>query len=175
MSLSQSPAAHKHHKTMDVDQAAPKILFTPNTPLTRSIIAKANRTFASVEFILSWTRQIRNCSQYFLEHYPPYSPDVVTLRNTIHTLLSLPALPANARQTLEQADDMLNPDKPDNIWLLLQQMQYIAERVEEVLAGFDWDVFWPVDSQQEILDLASNATAQLARGMNSVFAGECSV
>lgn len=158
-----------------MNYSAPKILFTPNTSLTRSIMAKANRTFSAVEFVLRWTMQVRNCSQYFLEHYPPSSPDVVALQNTIQSLLSIPTLPANVRETLWQAQDMLDPGLPGNIWAVLIEMRDVSEMVDEILGKFDWDVFWPVHSEQEILDLASNTTAQRQRGMTSVFAGKCSV
>ena len=48
-----------------------KILYTPQTDLTRSILEKANRKFETAVFIVDWTGQIANCTQFFLVTFPP--------------------------------------------------------------------------------------------------------
>ena len=53
---------------------AVKVLYTPDTPLTRSIMEKANRIFKAAEEIEGWAGQVSNCSQFFLDTFPPESP-----------------------------------------------------------------------------------------------------
>lgn len=68
-----SPAAPPTQRT------APKVLYYAQpefAPMARAIIQRANRTFESVEYIKNWAEQVLNCSEYFLEHFPPGSPQV---------------------------------------------------------------------------------------------------
>ena len=162
--------AHKHNKTAEVNYIAPKILYTPDNSFTRRIMSKANRTFASVEFVLQWTAQIRNCSEYFTTHYPPSSPTIQTTNNTIHALLSLGSLSYDARSTLLQAADLFNPNRPGNIWLVVKRASIASQQIEGLLGQFHWDVFTPVEREEDMEPLASNTTAQLERNMTSVFA-----
>lgn len=62
----------------NVKQNSLKILYTPYTNLTLSIIKKANRTFNSVGLILTFADQVANCSEFFLENFPPESFGAVT-------------------------------------------------------------------------------------------------
>ena len=73
-------AVKDHEGDEEMVKVALKVLYTPNNNLTRSIMKKANRTFANVEYFRNWAEQVVNCSQYFLDSFPPDSPQVVTLR-----------------------------------------------------------------------------------------------
>lgn len=61
---------------------APKILYTAsseNMQMALSIMKRANRTIQSVEFFKSLAEQTHNCSEFFLETFPPNSPQVKIL------------------------------------------------------------------------------------------------
>ena len=49
-------------------------------------MTKANRTFATAEYIQDWAEQVANCSEYFLENYPRDDPRVEGLRQVCVTL-----------------------------------------------------------------------------------------
>ena len=56
-----------------------KVLYAPDTPLTRPIMEKANRMFAVAKEIQEWARQVSNCSQLFLDTFLPDSPPMQKL------------------------------------------------------------------------------------------------
>ena len=133
-------------------------------------MTKANRTFATVNFVLQWTSQIRNCSEYFTAHYPPTSPAIQTTNNTILALLQLDSLSNNAQSTLLQAADLFNPNRPNNIWQVVQRASAASQQIDDLLKQFHWDVFTPVEREEDMEPLASNSTAQLERNITTVFA-----
>lgn len=47
---------------------SPKIFFTPDNPCTRSIVHRANRTFAVAGILVDWSHSIANCSAYLLRN-----------------------------------------------------------------------------------------------------------
>ncbi len=53
-----------------------KVLYTPDTPLNRSIMVKANRDFSAPEYFKEWAEQVADCSQLFLDTFPPESSAV---------------------------------------------------------------------------------------------------
>ena len=142
--------ARQHNKTADVSYIAPKILYTPDNDLTRRIMSKANRTFATVDFVLQWTSQIKNCSDYFTNHYPPTSPAIQTTNNTILALLQLDSLSNNAQSTLLQAADLFNPNRPNNIWQVVQRASAASQQIDDLLNQFHWDVFTPIEREKKI-------------------------
>ena len=77
------------------DKNSLKILYTPYTNLTLSIIKKANRTFESVGLVIGFAAQVANCSEYFLDNFPPES--FATVRSVCKYcggfFFSLPCLP----------------------------------------------------------------------------------
>ncbi len=58
-----------------------KVLYTPDTPLNRSIMVKANRVFSAPEYFKEWAEQVADCSQLFLDTFPPESSAVQRLRD----------------------------------------------------------------------------------------------
>ncbi len=64
-----------------------KVLYTPDTPLTRSIMEKANRVFSVPEYFKEWAEQVANCSQFFLDTFPPNSSAVQRLNDVRYTLM----------------------------------------------------------------------------------------
>ena len=83
-----------------------KVLYTPDNNLTRSIMTKANRTFAAAEFLQNWAEQVSNCSEYFLESYPPDSLRVDRLRQVRRKCNVLSPPPPN--------NNCFAPPYPDN-------------------------------------------------------------
>ena len=57
-----------------------KILYTPYTNLTLSIIKKANRTFDSLGQVMALAQQVSQHSRYFLENFPPVSETLEGIR-----------------------------------------------------------------------------------------------
>ena len=47
---------------------SPKIFFTPDTPCTRSIIHRANRTIAVAGILVAWSHSVTTCSAYLLRN-----------------------------------------------------------------------------------------------------------
>ena len=160
---------------------APKILYAPDNWVTRSIIKRANWTFATVELLLNWTQQVDNCSTYFLERYPRNSTDIAALRNLTRSLLELDGdaserngvgiLPNDTREQLEEVNDLLDPEGSDNLWQLLESARDASERVERLITQFDWDVFKPVASEAEMEERARHTPPVLTRGSDTVLAG----
>lgn len=62
-------------------QVSIKVLYTPDTPRTRSIMEKANRVFTAAEYIQGSAEQVANCSQFFLDTFPPNSSAVQRLND----------------------------------------------------------------------------------------------
>ena len=120
---------------------------------------------------MKWTAQVRDCADYFLTHYPPTSSDVKAINSAIQALLSLNTLPPGTHDTLVQSANMFNPYRPDNIWNVLARASIISQQVDNVLGQFHWDVFTPINHEDEMEPLASNTSAQLERNITSVFAG----
>ena len=57
-----------------------KILYTPHSEATSSVIQKANRTFDSIGQVIELARDIANCTQFFLDSFPPDSSTVEGVR-----------------------------------------------------------------------------------------------
>ena len=52
------------------EKVAIKILYSPQTNVTDSVIRKASRIFDTFEFIRDTAEEIVNCSEFFLQNYP---------------------------------------------------------------------------------------------------------
>ena len=74
-----------------------KILYTPLTNLTLSIVKKANKTFDSVGLIVALADQVANCSDFFLQRFPPDSfGQVESVQQFIHLVYTDFSGPFNA-------------------------------------------------------------------------------
>ena len=139
-----------------------KVLYSPQTNVTDSVIRKASRIFDTFEYVKEWAWQIANCSDLFLTNFPPYSSRVNQTRQLIDFLLgdasSLPSPDAlnqllqNVsfdRSTLEAAQRSLNVSAPGNVWEVVTNIRDIAEEVYNMLDRFDWNIFYPLNSEGE--------------------------
>ena len=55
-------------------------MYYPHNSFTSELMAKANRTFSTAAFIMEWAGEVANCSDYFLDNFPPYSQPINTTR-----------------------------------------------------------------------------------------------
>ena len=183
--------AHYENGGGDLDQAparvALKILYTPQTNLTRSILEKANRTFETAVFVMDLAGQIANCSQFFLDNFPPNSSQVEQVRQLIDILLTanngaVGSIPANrfnelgqnitiTNESLLNAKTLLNDSAPGNIWEIMTQVHEGSASIHDSLATFDWDVFLPLPNEEAMEALAANYTEQERRKITHIAAG----
>ncbi len=61
------------NETNNTEQIAFKILYTPLTNVTKAVIENANRTFETAGQVLALAQQVSDCSQFFLDQFPPES------------------------------------------------------------------------------------------------------
>lgn len=164
-----------------------KILYTPQTNLTHSILEKANRTFETAVFFMDWSGQVANCSQFFLDNFPPNSTQVEQARQLIDLLLtansgvigSIPASQFNelgqnitiTNESLLNAKKLLNDSAPGNIWEIMTRVHKESAAIHNTLATFDWDVFLPLPTEEAMEDLAGNYTEQERRQITHIVAG----
>jgi hypothetical protein len=164
-----------------------KILYTPQTNLTRSILEKANRTFETAVFVMDWSGQVANCTQFFLDNFPPNSTQVDQARQLIDLLLTansgavgtIPAYQLNElgqnislnNDSLLNAKTLLNESAPGNIWEKMTMVHEKSADIHDSLATFDWDVFLPLPSEKAMEDLAANYTEQERRQITHIVAG----
>ena len=64
----------------DTPENSLKILYTPYTNVTLAVIQKANRTFDTAGQIIALADDVANCTQFFLENFPPNSSALDGLR-----------------------------------------------------------------------------------------------
>ena len=140
-----------------------KILYSPQTNITDSVIRKASRIFDTFEYVKEWAWQIANCSDLFLTNFPPNSTQVNQTRQLIDYLLSgTTSLPSGAvdqllqnisinTATLEAAQRSLNDSAPGNLWEVVTEIRDVAEGIYDMLDRFDWNVFYPLDSEGDYL------------------------
>ena len=164
-----------------------KILYTPVTNLTKSILQKANRTFETAVFFMDWSGQVANCSQFFLDNFPPDSPQIVQARQLIDLLLqanegavgTIPVSQLNNigqnitinEESLLDAKRLLNESAPGNIWEIMTVVHNQSAAIHDVLATFDWDVFLPLPSEEAMEALAADYTEQDRRRITHIAAG----
>lgn len=164
-----------------------KILYTPQTNLTHSILEKANRTFETAVFVMDWAGQIANCSQFFLDNFPPNSSQVNQARQLIDLMLevnagsiaNIPAYQFNnlgqnitiTNQSLLNAKTLLNESAPGNIWEVMTNIHDQAEGIHDSLATIDWDFFMPTPTEEAMEELAANYAAQERKGITHIAAG----
>lgn len=144
----------------------PKILYSPNNNITRSIMHKANVTFATVDFILSWMKQIDNCSQYFLSNTNASTPFIVAVRNYTAAILK-----TRKDKNIQLVHDLVDPDSPNNLWGILTSVSTTSKSIQSDILRLDWDIFYPVDDTEKLIELASNTVLQNELNITSVFAG----
>ena len=132
---------------------------------------KANITFSTIEFILSWLRQIDNCSQLFLETTNASSPVIVSIRNYTNAILQT-STNNSAIEQIRFINQLLDPNNPNNLWSSLQQVSETSEDIQAQLLRLDWDIFYPVENQEKLVDLATNMWRQKELNITSVFAGK---
>lgn len=169
------------------EKVALKILYTPQTNLTHSILEKANRTFETAVFVMEWSGQVANCTQFFLDNFPPDSPQVVRTRQVIDALVAandgtafpLPASSLNnvgqnitiTNQSLIRAKTLLNESAPGNIWETVTRVHEQAASIHDSLAIFDWDVFLPLPTEEAMEEMAADYTQQKRKGISHIIAG----
>ena len=62
------------------EKIAMKILYSPQTNITDSVIRKASRTFNTFQYIRDTAEDIVNCSDFFLQNYPAAGNQVEQIR-----------------------------------------------------------------------------------------------
>lgn len=158
------------NRTQTLDRISPKVLYTPNTTTTRDIIEKANLTFSAIDDILQWLEMIDNCSTYFTNQNPPDSDLVKQFRATLNNPL-VSGLSGIDNNTLSTLNTLLKPNSPNNIWNLTKELHMYVEFIEEVVNLVDWNVYYPVDSEDEMTTISLDPDLQKKLGITTVFAG----
>ena len=136
---------------------------------------------------MDWSGQVANCSQFFLDNFPPDSPQVEQARQLIDLMLaanpgtlgSIPTSPINqlsnnitiTNDSLYKAKKLLNESAPNNIWEIMTNVHDQAAGIHDALAKLDWDIFMPMPSEEAMEDLAADYAEQERKGITHVFAG----
>lgn len=73
--------------------------------------------------------------------------------------------------TLLQTQDLLNESNPNNIWSIMSTVHNASASIRDGLAKFDWDIFMPMENEQELEALAGDYQKQDDLGITYVIAG----
>jgi ABC-type multidrug transport system ATPase subunit len=196
--ITPSRGRQKRDETEEFNEtirASPKILYSPDTKVTREIMKRANFTFSTVEFILKLLKQVDNCTDFFLENVGPNNTYVNNVRNAIDLLNSAPnnltngntavmnivkaltnsssldVTSGNINSSLVTVRNLLDVDNPNNIWAVLTGVKETSATIQENIQMIDWDIFYPTDSEEDLVSLAFDKTRQSSLNISSVFAG----
>jgi hypothetical protein len=142
---------------------SPKIFFTPDTPCTRSIIHRANRTIAVAGILVAWSHSVTTCSAYLLRN-DTRSTIITAVDELVNvTRDNQTALPEGVDdmvgvigENLTQLQEALDPANPNNLWFTLQDVHDGAQQIEESMRAINWDIFTPISSQEEMVDRAED-------------------
>lgn len=173
------------NSTSEPDVFRLKIMYYPHNSFTSELMAKANRTFSTAAFIMEWAGEVANCSDYFLDNFPPYSQPINTTRESLATLTAgqynvsalqtlFPGLARNLsldNDSLAQAQTLLDPEAPGNVWETVSQIRDAAQGIHDALAMFDWDVYLPMNSSQALEELAADYDWQQRLNISYLAAG----
>ena len=136
---------------------------------------------------MDWSGQVANCSQFFLDNFPPNSSQVEQARQLIDLLLAvnsgavgtIPAYQFNELgqnislndESLLNAKALLNESTPGNIWEIMTRVHEVSANIHDALATFDWDVFLPLPSEEAMEELAGNYVEQERREITHIIGG----
>lgn len=134
----------------------------------------ANITFESVQLLLDMLEQIDNCSSTFANDNPPDGPLVEALQSYLNTPIFNTLSGAN-QSVLTRLESLLESGSPDNIWNRTEELHEYVTLIEKYVGLVDWDVFYPVDSEDHIINISFDKELQKDLGMSSVFAGKITV
>ena len=62
-----------------------------------------------------------------------------------------------SRSALENAQSLLDPNAPSNIWVIVAKVKDVATVVHGLLDLFDWDVYYPMEDEGYTFVLLSNS------------------
>ena len=152
------------------DRIAPKILYSPNNTVTRSIMDYANITFEAIQVLLDTLELVDNCSSTFVTDNPPDSDLIGQLDTYINNPL-VDTLSGVSQTTLSRLQALLEDGSPNNIWNRTADLHDNIVLIEEYIYLVDWDVFYPVGSENDMINISFNKNLQKDLGISSVFAG----
>ncbi len=72
---------------------------------------------------------------------------------------------------LQTARDLINNSAPNSIWKIMETAHDVSEDIIKALSQFDWDVFYPVESESAMEQLAGNSTQQEEYNITYIAAG----
>ena len=113
---------------------------------------------------------IDNCSTYFANQNPPESDVVKQFRAALNSPL-VSGLSGIDNDTLSTLNTLLKPNSPNNIWNLTKELHMYVELIEEVANLVDWNVYYPVDTEDEMTTISLDTDLQKKLGITTVFAG----
>lgn len=149
---------------------APKVLYSPNNTITNNIMEYANVTFEAIQEFLDVLQQIDNCSTAFVTLNPPDGELVEQVDAYLNTPL-FSSLSGLDKTTVEGLQSLLDYGSSNNIWNRTEELHEYIGVIEEYIRVVDWDIFYPVDSEQDMIDISFDKNLQKELGMSSVFAG----
>lgn len=150
---------------------APKVLYSPNNTVTNNIMEYANMTFKAVQELLTVLEQIDNCSTSFVTDNPPDGELAEQLEAYLNSPL-FSTLSGLNQATLESLQSLLVIGSSNNIWNRTEELHEYIVLIEKYIHVIDWDVFYPVNSEDEMIGISFDKGLQKELGMSSVFAGE---
>ncbi len=56
-----------------------------------------------------------------------------------------------SRSALQNAQSLLDPNSPGNIWVIVTKIKDVATVVHGLLDVFDWDVYYPMENEGSYL------------------------
>lgn len=67
--------------------------------------------------------------------------------------------------------NLLNNSEPNNIWSIMSTVYNMSSAIRDALVQFDWDIFLPMENEQELEALAGDYQKQDELGITYVIAG----
>lgn len=82
-----------------------------------------------------------------------------------------PLFPNVSLDSLLSARDLLNVSNPSNLWHIMSTIHSVSTSISKGLSSFNWDIFMPVDTEEELVALASDYQRQKELDITFVVAG----
>ena len=74
--------------------------------------------------------------------------------------------------SLQRAQDLLNTSsEPNDLWSIMRTVHNISSSIHDSLTQFNWDIFLPLEDEQEMEALAGDYQRQDELGITYVVAG----
>ncbi|KAI6650369.1 hypothetical protein LOD99_6045 [Oopsacas minuta] len=155
-----------------------RILFSPDTPLTRSIAHEMNHTFELIDRARDSLNKIRDENyqlRSLLYNFSIADPKQLLVNDLrylakLQNVNPIPNLPSSSQ--LNQASSLLDINSPDSLWSYTQAVElYTRYTLSNAVFRVNWDFFRGYPTEQSILDVVTSSQRKRELNITYVLAG----